>query len=132
MFRTFVITIAAIAVLVAGSPGLAAAKPKPGGAVKVAATSKTAERTARRIASTVATSAGTTVFVQAGATGDGPADDDECKFRAQVIDEAIFVLGEAHSHHVAGSPDYSEVEAALATLNHVIDRALDRGCYVVY
>jgi hypothetical protein len=131
MFRTFVAAIATIAVLVAGSPGLAAAKPKPGGAGKVAATSKAAQRTGSRIGSRVASAGATTVFVQAGATGDGPADDDECNFRAQVIDEAIFVLGQAHSHHVEGSTDYSEIEAAQATLDHVIDRALDRGCYVI-
>jgi len=135
MLKSFLIPLTVVVALASAVPGVAeAAKPAPqpvaGG--HAAPAKRIAARVERRLAANPSIQGTNVVAVQAGATGDGPADQDECNDRAQIIDEAIFMLGEAQSQHVPGSTDYTKVEAALATVEHTIDRALDRGCFVVY
>ena len=135
MLKSSLTSLAAVLALAATVPGVAdAAKPapKPVTGAHAAPAKRIAARVERRLAANPSIASTNAVAVKAGATGDGPADHDECDDRAQIIDEAIFALGQAHSEHIPGSPDYTKVEAALATVERTINVALDRGCFVVY
>ena len=135
MLKSSLTSLAAVLALAATVPGVAdAAKPapKPVTGAHAAPAKRIAARVERRLAANPSIASTNAVAVKAGATGDGPADQDECDDRAQIIDEAIFTLGQAHSEHIPGSPDYTKVEAALATVERTINVALDRGCFVVY
>ena len=135
MLKSSLTSLAAVLALAATVPCVAdAAKPapKPVTGAHAAPATRIAARVERRLAANPSIASTNAVAVKAGATGDGPADQDECDDRAQIIDEAIFTLGQAHSEHIPGSTDYTKVEAALATVERTINVALDRGCFVVY
>ena len=135
MLKSSLTSLAAVLALAATVPGVAdAAKPapKPVTGAHAAPAKRIAARVERLLAANPSIASTNAVAVKAGATGDGPADQDECDDRAQIIDEAIFALGQAHSEHIPGSTDYTKVEAALATVERTINVALDRGCFVVY
>ena len=135
MLKSSLTSLAAVLALAATVPGVAdAAKPapKPVTGAHAAPATRIAARVERRLAANPSIASTNVVAVKAGATGDGPADQDECDDRAQIIDEAIFALGQVQSEHIPGSPDYTKVEAALATVERTINVALDRGCFVVY
>jgi len=135
MLKSSLTSLAAVLALAATVPGVAdAAKPAPKSVTgaHAAPAKRIVARVERRLAANPSIASINAVAVKAGATGDGPADQDECDDRAQIIDEAIFALGQAHSEHIPGSPDYTKVEAALATVERTINVAFDRGCFVFY
>ena len=135
MLKSSLTSLAAVLALAATVPGVAdAAKPapKPVTGAHAAPAKRIVARVERRLAANPSIASTNAVAVKAGATGDGPADQDECDDRAQIIDEAIFALGQAHSEHIPGSPDYTKVEAALVTVERTINVALDRGGSVIY
>jgi hypothetical protein len=135
MLKSSLTSLAAVLALAAAVPGVAdaaAPTPRPLTGAHAAPAKRIATRVQRRLSADPSIAGTTAVAVKAGATGDGPADQDECDDRAQIIDEAIAVLGRARSEHVEGSPDWTKVEAAMATVERTINVALDRGCFVVY
>jgi hypothetical protein len=70
----------------------------------------------------------TTVVAEldAGATGDGPADQAECDRHAAAINEAI---GELAEDNATSSGD---VQADLDNIHALEDGATDRGCFLIY
>jgi hypothetical protein len=137
MLKTSLTSIAAVLVLALAGPGIAeAAKPTPKHvhASHTTAAKRTASRVDRRVGTTGSGQAvGTNVArVTAAPTGDGRADQEECDYRAGIIDQANFLLGQAHQNHTPGSPDYSKIEAAQAELDRSINAAEDAGCFVVF
>ncbi len=64
--------------------------------------------------------------LDAGATGDGPADQAECDRHAAAINEAI---GELAEDNATSSGD---VQADLDNIHALEDGATDRGCFLIY
>jgi hypothetical protein len=63
-------------------------------------------------------------LVQAGATGDGPADQEECDKRADSINSAL--------DNLKGAPsDYYKNQWSSILISRIND-AEDRGCFIVY
>jgi hypothetical protein len=67
----------------------------------------------------------TVAELDAGATGDGPADQDECDRHAAAINEAIGELREAYATD-------SDTSAELLNVQALEDGAMDRGCFLIY
>jgi hypothetical protein len=70
----------------------------------------------------------TTVVAEldAGATGDGPADQAECDRHAAAINEA---LGELAEDNATGAGDVNE---DIANVHALEDGAMDRGCFLIF
>ena len=64
--------------------------------------------------------------LDAGATGDGPADQAECDRHAAAINEA---LAELREDNATGGGD---VRADLDNVHALEDGAMDRGCFLIY
>ncbi len=67
------------------------------------------------------------VYVEAGATGDGPADQDECDKWASAINTGIDQLKTAFN-----DGDGARAEEWASELEHLEEKAMARGCFIVY
>lgn len=65
-------------------------------------------------------------YVEAGSTGDGPADDGECDRWAGAINDA---RAELREDNATNSGDVNE---DIENVNNLTDGAMDRGCFIVY
>jgi hypothetical protein len=119
-----------ILALVAAAAGSAQARPA-GNSHKSpkTRTSKAAVRSVRadhgKGITNISTSPGA-VYVEAGSTGDGPADDDECDRWAGAINDA---RAELREDDATSSGDVNE---DIENVNNLTDGAMDRGCFIVY
>lgn len=69
----------------------------------------------------------TAVALEAGSTGQGPADDKECERRAVAINSWS---DQANADVING--DAEAAEESAQNVEALEDQALDRGCFIVY
>jgi hypothetical protein len=127
-----VAALAAAALLAAAAANASDAAPKrPGRAVGKPTATRTAKRINHRVPTAVKVVGSTVMEVTAGATGDGPADQKECNERADWINELLDVV-QNPPFQIDGSKGGPQQMELRQMLDRAIDRAEDRGCFVVY
>jgi hypothetical protein len=68
----------------------------------------------------------TVAELDAGATGDGPADQDECDRHAAAINDAMAELREDYA------TDSGDLDEDLLNVQALEEGAMDRGCFLIY
>ncbi len=102
-------TLAALAVIAAIGPSAASAATKGGETAPAPAAGQTV------------------VYLEAGSTGQGPADDKECERRAAAINSWS---DQANADVINGDAEGAERSAGY--VEALEDQALERGCFIVY